>query len=88
MAKKRVSVKEDNLWANFVKRFEVNPLTLLDKNEPRVSPEVAEERLGICEQCKHYIKITHQCRKCFCYMPAKVTLSKASCPVSKWEGSL
>lgn len=81
-------MKKDNIWTNFVRRFEVNPLTYLDKEEPRVSPQVAEERLNICEQCQHYIKLTHQCRKCFCFMPAKVMLMKASCPVYKWESGI
>ena len=42
--------KNNSLWSNFIQKFEVNPLTLLDKNEPRVSPEVAEERLETLDE--------------------------------------
>lgn len=76
--------KDRNLWSSFIQKFEVNPLTYLNKSEPRVSPKIAESRLDVCIQCDNYLKLTHQCSKCFCFMPAKVVLSKASCPIDKW----
>lgn len=43
------------------------------------------ERLETCKQCEHFIKLTQQCGKCFCFMPAKVLMPSAECPEKKWE---
>ncbi len=58
-----------------------------------VANEVSEARMKICESCEFYgmpdAKINwmgeKRCQKCSCYMPMKVTLAVASCPVGKWD---
>ena len=60
------------------------PWDLFNKNLGRVETDVAAERLEICKSCTHYLKKTHQCKKCGCIMDAKVKLPNASCPVGKW----
>lgn len=48
-----------------------------------VDDAVAATRLEVCEGCEHYM-VTKQCSKCFCFMPAKVKLPHAFCPINKW----
>lgn len=46
--------------------------------------ESAGDRLTICESCEHYNANFKRCAKCGCFMPAKVALPMASCPIGKW----
>lgn len=71
-------------WSDFKKKYEVNPFSLFDPKQKRSTPEEAIKRLDICMSCNNFIKITKQCRECWCFMPAKVLISKAECPVRKW----
>lgn len=66
------------------KKSEVSPLDLVNKNAPRASKEDAERRYSICKSCPELIKVTSQCKKCGCFMKAKVHLEKATCPLGKW----
>jgi len=61
----------------------VTPTALLNPDTPKVSLEVQQERLAICEACPHYM-VTHQCSKCGCHMPTKTHLFYAACPIGKW----
>jgi len=72
-------------WEEFKKKYKVNPLTLFDSSQPRTSPEDAEKRLQTCFGCENFLKVTRQCKKCWCFMPAKVTLADAECPIDKWS---
>jgi len=44
----------------------------------------AIDRMKMCLQCDHFFEPTRQCKKCNCFMPIKVRLVDASCPVGKW----
>lgn len=61
------------------------PWDLLNKNIGRVSDEVAKERLDICKECKFFISLTQQCKKCGCLMQAKTKLPNSECPIHKWD---
>lgn len=61
------------------------PWDLFNKKIGRVTEIVAKERLAICKDCEHFIKVTTQCKKCGCIMQAKTTLPNASCPIGKWD---
>lgn len=52
----------------------------------QISNEQIEERLSICRACEMFNHKTQQCTLCTCYMPVKVHLSTASCPLKppKW----
>lgn len=63
---------------------EVSPIDLIKKDIPRVSEEESSRRYGICKSCPELIKLTKQCKKCGCFMKAKVTLERAICPIGKW----
>lgn len=49
-----------------------------------VNQEVKQQRLKICESCEHFVKQYSSCTQCGCYMPAKATFAKTSCPVGLW----
>jgi hypothetical protein len=42
------------------------------------------ERLNICHACPHFIRMTTTCKKCGCFMIAKIQLKNAHCPLKKW----
>lgn len=71
-------------WDDFKKKYEVNPFSLFDPKQKRTNPEKAIERLDTCFSCEKFINLTKQCRECWCFMPAKVLIHKAECPLGKW----
>lgn len=44
----------------------------------------AVDRIKICLQCEHFLKLTKQCKKCGCFMIIKTRLPNATCPIGKW----
>jgi hypothetical protein len=60
------------------------PLDLMNPNKPKALPEKAKSRLDICKECPELTKLTSQCKKCGCFMTAKVKLEEATCPLGKW----
>ena len=63
---------------------EARPYDLVNPLIPRVARLVRKSRLDICKQCQYFTGL-EQCALCGCFMPAKVMLPHASCPVGKWE---
>lgn len=59
------------------------PWDLLNPSIPKVSKEIAEERMNICHQCPSLV--AGMCKECFCVMKIKTTLSNAYCPLEKWN---
>lgn len=45
---------------------------------------VATARMSICKSCEDFNSKTTQCRRCGCFMSAKVKLKQGSCPIGKW----
>lgn len=60
------------------------PWDFFNKNVDRVSLEIYEKRMSICQSCPELIKTTKQCKICLCIMPAKARLPHADCPIGKW----
>jgi uncharacterized Fe-S radical SAM superfamily protein PflX len=64
--------------------------SIVDKFKTKVTDrliapkEISSNRLNICENCEHLIKITRQCSKCFCVVDAKARLRSSTCPEGKW----
>ena len=46
--------------------------------------EEVGKRIEHCRGCEHLLPKINVCRKCGCFMPAKVRLKWASCPIGKW----
>ena len=42
-----------------------------------------QQRWEICKQCE-FKTVAHTCKKCGCFMPAKVRINRARCPIGKW----
>lgn len=79
---------EENLtaWQRYKKNLgTTRPWDLLKTDVAKATDPVAEARLELCKSCTHYIKSTHQCKKCGCIMNLKVKLADAECPVGKWN---
>lgn len=47
-------------------------------------PEVADARLNICNSCEFLFQPTKNCKKCGCFVVAKVHGATAKCPENKW----
>jgi hypothetical protein len=63
---------------------DVKPWDMLDRSSPKVSRQVAKERLDICYTCPEFQQRMQRCSKCGCFMKMKVVLEKAKCPLGKW----
>lgn len=46
--------------------------------------EIAAKRFAICEACDRLNK-AYLCKECSCFMPAKVLVKSAQCPLDKWS---
>jgi hypothetical protein len=69
-------------WSEYKER---NGVTILDIfNRTPASEEVAESRISTCNACPELIPITHQCKKCGCFMALKTKMQAAKCPLGKW----
>lgn len=49
-----------------------------------VDKETAQARFDICKECENLFKPTNTCKKCGCFMKAKVKVAAVECPVGKW----
>lgn len=49
-----------------------------------VTATVSNERMAICNGCDAQNKAIKTCTACGCFLPAKVRLKEASCPMELW----
>lgn len=42
------------------------------------------ERYEICKSCDRFNNILKICKECGCFMPAKIKIELARCPLDKW----
>lgn len=61
------------------------PWDMLNPNIGRVSVEIKNARISLCESCPEFLGLTRQCRVCGCFMDLKTQLPHADCPVGKWS---
>ena len=72
-------------WQEYkVKLGSTRPWDFVNPNTEYSSDEEAVRRMSICEGCPSFIKLTHQCKECGCFMKMKVWLKTAECPLKKW----
>ena len=59
------------------------PLDALNPRVPRVSAEIKDQRMAVCNSCDRL----HAgiCGVCHCVMRIKTTLAPAECPIGKWS---
>ena len=44
----------------------------------------SKKRISICNSCPYYRSKVKICRKCGCFMPAKILFKNNTCPIGKW----
>ena len=52
-----------------------------------VSLDLARERYSHCKTCPNFFSDIRICKKCGCFMPLKVTIGPASCPIKIWTST-
>jgi hypothetical protein len=78
---------EENLtpWEKFKKaQGETRPWDFANPTTEYASKEDSDNRYSICLECPSIGQTTKICSECKCFMPAKVKLAKAKCPLGKW----
>jgi hypothetical protein len=71
-------------WEQYKEKNGVTPLDMLNPMTKHADLDMFDKRMNICNSCPELIKITSQCKKCGCFMPAKAKLEQAKCPLGKW----
>ena len=71
-------------WEEYKEKNGVTPLDMHNPMTKTSSEELSTSRISICQGCPELIKLTSQCKKCGCFMPAKTKLEAAKCPIGKW----
>jgi hypothetical protein len=72
-------------WEKYKQNLgEARPWDVFNPKIEHVSEEKLNHRLSICESCPELIKLTHQCKKCGCFMKVKAKIEIATCPLKKW----
>lgn len=46
--------------------------------------DVGQVRIDMCKVCPEFVGFTKQCKKCGCFLPAKVLIPFSKCPIGKW----
>jgi len=52
-------------------------------NQRAQSTGLERIRMNVCQKCPAFTKMK-TCKECGCFMPAKVRLENAKCPLGKW----
>jgi hypothetical protein len=63
----------------------LRPWDIFNKENEKISKEMQEERLKICNSCEFLIKKISVCQKCGCFMNKKTMMAEAACPIDKWQ---
>lgn len=71
-------------WSEYKQKNGSTPLDLLNPRTKRVTDDVANLRLEICNSCPYLIQLTKQCKKCGCFMAVKTKIEASTCPVGNW----
>ena len=72
-------------WENWKQSLgDTRPWDLWDPSVEKSSDEKASSRYEICRSCPELIKLSKQCKRCGCFMAAKVKIDGAECPLHKW----
>jgi hypothetical protein len=51
---------------------------------PKVALSVARQRVAICNNCPHLLKMTRNCKKCLCFVDEKALFQNEHCKIGKW----
>lgn len=56
----------------------------VEQEQEVLSIPLHASRYVICKQCDSFMKRIRVCRECYCFMPGKVRIDSAHCPVGLW----
>jgi hypothetical protein len=78
------SVKhKPNVNSGDLKRISIN-LELCYEEVEEKDIKMAEERYSTCKQCDR-LNALNICKECMCFMPFKIKITNAQCPLNKWQ---
>lgn len=69
----------------FIKESDIEYAQTLEKELKENEKLIAKERYDICKSCNRFMKITRQCKECFCFIPLKTKIMDTECPIGKWN---
>lgn len=52
-----------------------------------ISNDQITKRYDACKSCTNFNNVVKVCKICMCFMPAKIRLERATCPVGLWGNS-
>jgi hypothetical protein len=71
-------------WKDYKEKIgTARPWHLLNSDN-YVDDQLSSARYEVCLACPELIDLTKQCKQCGCFMPGKVKLKQAECPIKKW----
>jgi hypothetical protein len=77
--------EKESAWQKYKKNLgDSRPWDLINPHVEKALEEEAKTRLDICKACPELIQLSTTCKKCGCFMQAKVKIKRASCPLGKW----
>ena len=65
-------------------KFDLRKLSKRIKNVLIYDEDIINKRWDLCKGCE-FLLFTSNCKKCGCFMKAKVRVATAKCPVGKWD---
>lgn len=68
-----------------IKESDIEYAQSLEKELKEEEKSIAEKRYNICVSCDRFMKITRQCKECFCFIPLKTKIMDTECPIGKWN---
>lgn len=68
-----------------IKESDIEYAQSLEKELKEEEKLIAEKRYNICVSCDRFMKITKQCKECFCFIPLKTKIMDTECPIGKWN---
>lgn len=71
-------------WEEYKEKNGATPLDIFISDTPQAPEDIVNKRLGICQSCPEFVKLTTQCKRCKCIMKLKTKLDHAKCPAGKW----
>lgn len=73
-------------WSEWKKNLgDSRPWHLLDAERLVEDENIVNQRFEICKACPELIPVTHQCKKCGCFMVLKTKIAGSECPLGKWN---
>ena len=57
---------------------------LIESKGQKVTEEIYQERIRLCNNCPELRTSIRQCKVCLCFIDLKAKFEKMNCPLQKW----